>query len=370
MPQFYFNILSDVPIVIGTEHDIIKELSKEPQRFLDRIAKFSTTFGKLIKSYGTDQYVTSMVNLMTCLIPKGTTTKKESNLIIDHFLNNLHDLVCYHYGNEAKTVMFALRILFLDRRFLFNADTFSQQSDIIISYPHCACDMGESVPVDSTKRREQAATKIQAFFLRIYTQNMLKQHQTNHKNYATIYDSLCKLYQQSLTLNKINEVLLPFFRKMLYADRMKNVLLKYEFIDDLKMTVNLQEFNGKIYVRSFDWNFISKYVIHCTSKDPILLKIVITCNLQQYVIKIYDNDTKKEMKFVTKDYLVENLRENANGYTVIAYGWSDIVKEINWKITFVTPKEIDNFIYVQEIPTNENIFIDNYMSNLINLLFR
>ncbi|KAJ8974231.1 hypothetical protein NQ317_003919 [Molorchus minor] len=147
---------------------------------------------------------------------------------------------------------------------------------------------------------------------------------------------------------------------------MAEIRKKYPLNDDLENRLSTRS----VFLRTIGL-FICRQLFFVNSLDPVLVKINLFCDVNSYIVRVIDNDTKIELKRYTNNVTVNEYSCNVNGYTVLCYGWSDVAKEIRCKLTFAIKKEInENKLIVPPLTTQVDVITGNYIPNFNNYICR
>lgn len=329
------DILCDMPITICTEETLLQRLTQVPESLTEYCCNVANSFGRLIQSFGTPDYIIKMRELGTSLASNVKLNKKQFITLLTVFSEELSLELQRLYGNEdAYPVLYALKVLFLNPnlRCVLNPKTYIEKE--ITEWDLCRCGDNE----DDTKlvmiTNEINAIKIQSHIRQYLTKNLLKYHDEKYPKHNKLVDSLRQIYYDVFNLEKryvvLKKILLRVFHLNENMNDIKELIPLYK---DLENYAELITFNGTLNVLQNNWYLIVKCLIHV--KHSKELKISIRCFVNHgfsYTVKVINNDTLEEMDFLINNVPSANYKTNINGYTVLVYGNATITETIDWKL--------------------------------------
>lgn len=341
--SYMLDLMTDSPLVVGSLELINEHMAKESEVFTELCYNVASSFGKLIQKFGTEKYMDGMRHLFSWLKPDTAVTKKESKNIQKAFLLELLDMIQSIYPvDKWYSILRALQVLFLDPTLKLNMDMRRRSSFVPKVLDICICEVDSLDEIRLRKQKERAAVTIQAVFRRFFVRKLLRSHKQEAEDHFQIFENLKDVYNSIFSVqNRLTKCSTLLRRLILKSFKMQKLRTRYVFYEDLENVINLKSFTGRIQTYINSWVFIARYKFECDSRDPIIVKICLFCDLPRYVVRVFDNDTEKEIERYTHTVSVWAYKPNLKGYTVLCYGWSEVQKNIAWKLSFVT-KKIDN----------------------------
>lgn len=366
-------IMSDSPFVVGSQELINEHMAKESESIVEFCFNVSSAFGKLIQKFGTPEYVEGMRHLFSCLKPEAPVTKNESKIIEEAFLDQLlYEIEASFSSEKLPLVLLSLQVLFLNP----NRKLFKQLKRtsfyITKELERCMCEVNSDDELMLLKKKERAAVTIQAVFKKLFVRKLLSLHKQEAGDHLLIFETLKSIYNSIFSVqNRLSKGLLLLRKFILKNSKMQELRARYAFYSDLRGVIDLKNFTGRIQTYANRWVLIARYVFRCNTSDPVLMKVSLFCDLPRYVVRVFDNDTAKEMPRLTHTVKVSTYKKNHNGYTVICYGWSEIERNLAWKLSFITQK-IDGVAAITVI--DKQILLkyitDTYCPNVFNNICR
>lgn len=142
---------------------------------------------------------------------------------------------------------------------------------------------------------------------------------------------------------------------------------KFDIFSDIQSVLSLRVFTGSINVHECAWKPICRYEFQIEAHDPVFVKIHLFCNLNQYCIRVFNNDNLTEIKREINRVAVCKYPSNEKGYTVLAYGWSANEGKVNWKLVLATQTMAKDNLVVDPLSllatsVLKDYYIPNYKS--------
>ncbi|XP_025833934.1 uncharacterized protein LOC108741701 [Agrilus planipennis] len=367
--SFVLNILSELTAVIGNWERILHFMQGESERFTKLFHDVSSAYGQLVQKFGTIEYANGLRTFYTSYKSDQPLSKinsaKVHDKIIEQILKALKDIYSIQ---EYKKAIFAFKVLFINPYIIPRNAVFDE--------PVPLCDKGGSTisfVFAMSKKVENAAVIIQAFFKRIFVNKLKAYHNQNHKNYMATFLLLKKIYTDLFSVSKRSLLCASILRNVFFEDVKNEWSPFYSLFNDLLSVVHLQCISGlsEFKGNAADWVYMTRVTFHCNSPEPILVKIQLFCMLPHFMVRVFDNDTDREMYRFTNNVNVQNYNINENGYSVLCYGWSETNDPVQWKLCFATIKKKDkSLIILSELKPELNFLCGVYIPNYANRLFR
>lgn len=289
---YIVNILSDTEVTIGSLDVVLDSMETESHRLMNCCFLVSSAFGQLLQSLGTPGYAASLRKFYRCLLPNKNYNKQDLENIWNVFFEKLLGFLqlTLQDGDYKRTVT-ALRVLFLNTNIgVVVSDIASQaQVETIASF-----DMEGLTSEDILilKEIERAAVVIQAFFKRVYIRILKRRQSPSDKRYINTFDCLKKVYTACFNVEKRITICVSFLRDLLQRP---NISKLFPWIKELKSVVKVETFNGSSPVTFANWIPICRYLFYCRNDHPVTAKICLFGEIEQYLIRVFDNDTGKEI---------------------------------------------------------------------------
>ncbi|KAK5649575.1 hypothetical protein RI129_000604 [Pyrocoelia pectoralis] len=364
--SFIIHLLSDSEIICNTLETILEYMSHESEKLMQMSDIISSSYGQLVQAFGRSEFKDKLTLFYKSYMPPCVLPKKASITVhasfMETFLKQVED---YSPQSEFTDRVFALKVLFL------NPTLYSGHSN--------KCDLkfktnedNESDDVASIKLRNVAAMKIQALFKKIFILKLQQIHNDSHKSYFKIFECLKKIYIDIFNVNNRMNRCCDLIRKFLLVNiHMISVRNYYSVIKDLSYTTCLQQFTGCEQISTANsWVAISRHVFHCIHSREISVKINLFCNVPTFIVRVFDNDSDKEIARHTNNVLVYKYSANVHGYTVLSYGWSDREDKCQWKLDFTTMKSHDCLLVIPNVNIYNYVLKYNYTTNANNYMCR
>lgn len=371
--SYVMNILSDVSIEICTTEYLYDCLCRESVCLTEICNEISSKFGRLIQKFGTSDYKEGIREYFNSYLPKNFALSDGvrdlfHSCFMEHFLRTVQEAFA---ENDWPLLLFSLKVLFLDPSLKFPIDF--KKTNIIKEDDSCVCLCGKKeniFSIEEIKQRNKAASLIIAAFRTFNVKNLLKLHDQSHKQYLKVFETLKGIYTQVFGIQRrillCNGLLRHFYLLDSNVTKYKHT---YKIYKDLQHVVDRKQFKGNISTAPNSWVPITAHIFYINSPHPLTLRIELFTDLKKYLVRVFDNDNKYEIKKHTNNVCVSLYDVNESGYTVLCYGWTENAKIVSWKICFITLRErSQSSIIVSENSINKQVLIDNYIPNPFNLL--
>ncbi|KAG5887711.1 hypothetical protein JTB14_010781 [Gonioctena quinquepunctata] len=149
---------------------------------------------------------------------------------------------------------------------------------------------------------------------------------------------------------------------------MQGIREKYLFYEDMQNTIILHQFPGTVRTSRKGWIFITRNVFFVNSYTPVTMRIKLFCELEKYMVRVFDNDTGREVKIYTNNVVASEYPHNFNGYTVLCYGWTLMEMTLPYKLFLVINKKITEPVTFSNNMARSEVIRENYIPNSNNLI--
>lgn len=127
----------------------------------------------------------------------------------------------------------------------------------------------------------------------------------------------------------------------------------------------IQECKGTLLnVKSDQWIPITRLIVNAQENETIFGTIQLFTNLPSYNLRLFNNETGREMCRLINNVAPSNYPHTTVGYTLFAYGWCDNQRseDTEWTLHFVTIKGKSMFY---QLADKEPISLDTRIPVLI-----
>ncbi|XP_030759085.1 androglobin-like [Sitophilus oryzae] len=355
--SYVIQLFCDTPLTIGCLEEFYTACATESESLTNKCYELSDCFGKLVQSFGTEDYELHLKNFFLCYKSEEDLKKKDSLIIHKAFLDELYKMIsanCSLPNSLDCTKLILLQLKTFDYINPYSEDDLHVPEEIFENINQ----------TQYYKEMQKAAVKIQAFFKGIYIRRIMKKMNENHKQYFSIFETLKKVYQEIFSSEKRLNFCPTLFRRFFEREDMKHFKEKFDLYKDMASVLALINFNNAISVPEPRWVCICRYQFHINSTKPLFIKINLFCNLDMYYVRVFDNDSQKEMKRYTTNVAVEEYASNIHGYTVLCYAFVKEPRKVYWKLIIATQKmSRHDLIILQQNNVASISFTEPYMPN-------
>lgn len=285
--HYILNILTDTNLVIGNLEMILDVMKTESHQLVNCCFNVSSAYGQLVQSLGTPAYPAALNKFYSTLKPNVNYKKQDFEAILALFFENLLEYLQRNLNEiDYNKSILALRILFLNSKIgSISKNIFMCETDI---------DNQSQGSVDQILLREieRAAVTIQAYFRGVYVRILKLRQNSSDKGFMNTFESLKRIYTTCFSVDK---------RLTACVDILRNILKKpdvakfYSWVKDLTNVVDIEDFNGSSSVAFSNWIPICRYLFYCQSEHPAIVKICLFGEIDQCLIRVFDNESGKEM---------------------------------------------------------------------------
>nr|XP_034176028.1 androglobin-like isoform X2 [Osmia lignaria] len=386
----FITISSDTIFHVGDRRKMYQLMSGESQR-IDHLTKhISNCVSNAYQSFGTEKYQEALKNYYRSYLPPIQDPEERNKLfydqIHDYFLDEKVQLIRKAFTDEqVPDVLRSLRIFFLNPT--IGLERFNVISRLIESLQDLneSKDPFESNNDNSDKEKleeDQAATIIQSFFKMLIIRKYKQIHDPQHKQHQRVLDNLSKIVEL-FNYDKRESLANQLLRNILkHHDRLSDA---YPFSKDCEHTLQVQEVKGVLTnVKPNQWLPMPRLVVNCRVTETVLAGIDMFVDLPRYSVRVFNNDTGREMSRVVNNVVSTWYQHSRLGYTIVCYGWSKefAFKELPWSLNVITVKQQPVFystdtesplslttalpiLMVEEFSNNYVPNSQNYISKLI-----
>lgn len=373
--SYHITLLSDVDVEVGPLEFILDKMQLESERFLQFCLDHGTAFGNVIQAFGTPEFPGVLRQFYQSFYPNIQGVTKKGIEELQQGLLELYGGLVKQKNPECGEVIYCLRVLFLNPSLgkdlhcppqkpikskekkvnpkIIKIESPPQWDDDECLSPESSRSKSSKSSGDDLKKEAEmywAACKIQAFFKMIYVKKLKQCHDKDHPRFNKVYEVLKTFYKNFLNVDKRFEFLPGLFRRLLMIPNEGALLSYYPWCDDLGSVINNQIINGSVTISNegYQWVPIGRFAFFIDSPFEESVKIVLFTNIEQFVVRVFNNDTLEEVFRGVNCACVAGYTCNAKGYTLLGYGWSTEQKTYFYKYNFITMKRFDKYSLIIE----------------------
>ncbi|XP_046824163.1 androglobin-like [Vespa crabro] len=386
----FVSILSDTIFYVGDRLRIHTLMRTESVRIDILVKNISNSIAKAFLSFGSKDYFSSLKTFYQSYMPDLTNVSNKKDraffkIIHEYFIEELLDSIKKIFPLEKHPeILFSLRIFFLNPTIDFER---RRNSSILYDIQETSSfienDSNESIGEMISINYNQAATIIQAFFKMVIVKRYKERHNSNHKDHSKILTSLLMIVE--LFDHSNNESLAStLLRKVIQKNNKFNEAYPcskdFQYVLQV-ILMDIQECKGTLLnVKPDQWIPITRLIVNAQENETIFGTIQLFTNLPSYNLRLFNNETGREIWRLINNVAPSNYPYTTVGYTLFAYGWCDNQRseDTEWILHFVTikgkpmfyqladkePISLDTKIPVLIIEETFNTYIPNSM-NLI-----
>ncbi|XP_043494939.1 androglobin-like [Polistes fuscatus] len=386
----FVSISSNTIFHVGDRLKIHRLMITESDRIDFLVKHVSNSIAKAFLSFGSKDYISNLMTFYRSYMPdlRGFTERRDRAFfkqIHEHFMEELLESIKMIFQSEdVPEILSSLRIFFLDptiglKRHKTSSiifDVFREiddSSSLKENYSSESID-GEMVWIDYN----QAARVIQSFFKMVIVKRYKQRHDTNHKDHSKILTSLLKI-AELFDYSNGESLACSLLRKVIQKNQRFNEA--YPCSKDFQYVLKIQECKGSLLnVKPNQWIPITRLIVNAKENETIFGTIQLFTNLPSYNLRLFNNETGREIWRIVNNVAPSNYPYTTFGYTLFAYGWCDNQKlrDTEWILHFVTIKGKSMFYQLADkepislttkIPTLiiEETF-NTYIPNTMNLI--
>ncbi|XP_072385445.1 androglobin-like isoform X3 [Diabrotica undecimpunctata] len=357
--SYCLQFFSNTYLCIGNLEETLTLMNNDPLLFKYAYCKFTEDLQNLIYSFGIkDEFLGALRDFYRSYKPQENLCKKDINLIHDLFLKEFFEILTTRFGPETlKSVKILLRKW-----------QFDDSCRCVVRDPSIFC---YSLSKEENKYVEimnKNVTKIQAFFRGVYERIMTSHHDTKSKRFSATTEILYKVCEK---FDEHNKILGAYtLCKFIENPDMKQFQQHYAWYEDKLKKLCIVQYSHTINVEK-GWNLITRQSFLVRSGPPIKIRIHVFCDMDQYVVRVFDNDTSKEMANYLNNVIVNEYKSNNYGYTLVAYGTSETSKTVTYKVMYACQQGgTEEMIYLTNVISKKIVFNDYYIPNHNNYIGR
>lgn len=356
---YVVQLISNSSFVIGSWEDALAYMTEESISFRAKCREFGEHFDALLKSFGKSEFENELQLFWKSYRPPCEVEKMYSNIIHDVFYKELFTMVERAVADDVN----CLRVLLMQWQFPYALK--ESISNLNLCY---------NVQEDEMEFLElmfKSVTKIQAFFKGFYERLMMRLHSSDNKRHRKILEGLKRIGNELLPGEKKVENSIILFRSFFNNEAMEKLRILYDYYQDVRESVTRYDFSGFVKLSEKDCTFICRQIFYVNFQSPIKIRICLFCDLFRIVVRVFDNDTRTECHRYTDNVSIGIYKPNINGYVVLCYGWSNVSKSVNYKLSLIVEKNyVDNMLTFSSATTKTETFKSTYIPNINNRICR
>lgn len=368
-------LLSNTELTVGKMDEILDSMFSESCMLTKTCYDICSAFGNLIKNFGTSDYPSSLRDFYKSYCVSGDLSKTQLELVHSCFQEELIKFFTEVFPEEQYyNISRAIKVLLLNPHFRIpmlrlNTPNIIKEEPINEADDECKCE-----DIDGMNLKQDSATKIQAFFKMIYIRLLKRIHDPSHKYFLSIVDMLKSIYMTMFSNKSRNTICMNLLRNLVNNEKLSDIAKYFPYYKDLNSVISLTKVTGEIkHADAYSWVPIVRQIFHVQSTDDILIRVYLLCDLKDYMLRIFNNDTADEMERNINEALVCKYRKNVKGYTILGYGKVQNValSNMQWKLYIVTQKTINPLPITAEPISITSLHVrENYVANLDKLICR
>ena len=319
--NYHMTILSDTSFQIGDRMKMHELMTTECHRVNVIGQKINNCLKKAFESFGTSSYLTNLKLFYRSYMPESSAANlniKVLKSIHCSFLNELINLLNQRFtSGEFALVKHALSVFFLDPTILM------ETTDPL---RHTEENESRKSVQELDAIENKSATIIQSFFRMALVRRYKEIHEPAHQDHSRVKEALARIIDL-FNYDKRKYAAQILLRAIIKRD--DNLKSVYPYANDLKNVINVQELKGIVTsVLPDQWTPIVRVVVNVRKWETVLASVDLFTKLNTVVVRVFDNDTKREMPRQVNNVRPETYRYREGGYTIFAYGWSDFQRSV------------------------------------------
>ncbi|XP_015190977.1 PREDICTED: androglobin-like [Polistes dominula] len=381
----FVSISSNTIFHVGDRFKIHRLMITESDRIDFLVKQISNSISTAFSSFGNINYVKNLMAFYRSYMPDLTNLTERRDRafykqIHDYFIEELLESIKMIFQSEdIPEMLSSLRIFFLDPMIgyerhktpsiILNAfreinddnDDDNDNESIIFKENYYS---SESIDGEMATRIDynQAATVIQSFFKMVIVKRYKQRHNINHKDHSKILTGLLKI-AKLFDYSNGESLASSLIRKVIEKNQRFNEA--YPCSEDFQYVLKIQECKGHLLnVKPNQWIPITRLIVNAKENETIFGTIQLFTNLSCHNLRLFENETGREMWRIVNNVAPSNYHYTTCGYTLFAYGWCDNPKlrDVEWIIHFVTIKGKSMFY---QLTDKEPISLNTKIPNLI-----
>ncbi|KAL2715424.1 androglobin-like [Vespula squamosa] len=344
----FISILSDTIFYVGDRFTIQSLMNTESLRTDILVKHISNCLAKAFFSFGSKDYSSNLKTFYQSYMPDLTNVSKKKDRAIfkqihEYFIEELLNAIKKIFPSEKLSeILFSLRVFFLNPTIGFEHNKIPSILCIFKDNemsPLTHNDSNESISEMIWINYDQAATIIQAFFKRVIVKQYKQRHNSNHKDHSKIFANLLTIVEY-FDHSKGESLASILLRNIIRRE--KKFEEAYPCSKDFQYVLQIQECKGTLSnVKPDQWIPITRLIVNAQKNETIFGTIQLFINLPSYNLRLFNNETGREMWRLINNVAPSNYKYTTVGYTLFAYGWCDNnqrSEDTEWILHFVTIK--------------------------------
>ncbi|XP_057666356.1 uncharacterized protein LOC130900054 [Diorhabda carinulata] len=353
--QFY----SNTSLCIGNLEEILTLMSNDSLRFRNAYLDLVEAFQYLICSFGTTDYLNALRGFYKSFKPPRPLPTK-----VLSYLNEAFETEIFAFLSETLNddVSRAVKILLMKWQVAHKPRSY-HQDDSTFCYGY---DEGDEKFV---RIMQDKAARIQAFFRGVYERILMGYHDPKTSKHAATAEVLYEIFETCQDNDYALGALI--LRRFIESIAMVHLVDEYPWYPDMFQQIWTSQFRNTIDIPKPGWVVLLRQVFFVRPGPDICLRIHLFCDIDNYVVRVFDNDTCKEMPFRINNVSVNEYSYNCNGYTLIAYGWIENTDSVSYKLMYISEQEyLQDLLQFPNMEPKELEITDYYIPNLNNTIQR
>ncbi|XP_017795550.1 PREDICTED: uncharacterized protein LOC108576984 [Habropoda laboriosa] len=389
----FATISSDTIFHVGDRRKMYQLMATESET-VDQLAKFiSVAISNAFQAFGTERYAEALKAYYNSYLPSDNNSEKSSKIfkdkIHDYFVSEKVKLVRkFIPENEVPVVLRSLRIFFLKPTIgmeCFSAVTRRLNTLRALSASRNVTESSRRNPetcdtISQLLVQYRAATVIQSYVKAFVVRKYRKIHDPNHEEHRQVSESLSKI-AELFNYNRRESIANQLLRNILkHHDKLYDL---YRCSSDFEYTLQMQELKGTLMnVKPNEWLPITRLIANPKVTETVLAKVDLFVSLPRYCVRVFNNQTGREMLRVANNVVSTYYPYTKLGYTIFCYGWSEDqqLNELAWSLNVVTMKGqpvfqfLDNEALLPTITAPPDLLVhelsNNYIPNASNYVYK
>nr|CAD7445160.1 unnamed protein product [Timema bartmani] len=332
------HFMSNFPLFVCHREHLWNVLQRDCEKIRRFGSEVSAKFLALIQQFGRDEYAKARSEFYQEINTLTITPTSRPCLHVAFFNEMLKVIRMYITSNdELKQCINALRVMLL-RLDLYLVSKKVQDYGTVIN-PEALVFDSYSVSLKKEQVEISAALFIQALFSRNLLNKMKALHNPNNKIHKTIAEKLRKINDVVFNVNRRDTTVSKMVWSVFTEDPALMEVCSFKY--DLDLVLNVTEWKSSATnALPHTWVPLIHATLQCHATSPTLCVVEVNCPLQVYMVRIFDNDSMKEMTRITHSVIPNYYCQNERGYTLLVYGWTEDIrsKEISWRMQIITNK--------------------------------
>nr|XP_012224984.1 PREDICTED: uncharacterized protein LOC105673728 [Linepithema humile] len=332
-------ISSDTSFHLGNRTAVQELMIVESDRIGRTSRIISASLCEAYRSFGTKDYPITLKGYYRSYMPSSLHASSKENknlrmLIHDAFMKEQVRLIKEAFlDEELGNILRSLRIFFLNPNIRLEYDLTTQKISQDYTINEAKRTRFHTSRNDkSFLNNDQAATIIQSFFKMALVKKYKQLHSPDDALHAQARKELLKisdLFDSSLANQLVRNVI----------NNNNSLHDLYPCYADFAHVLNIQELDGVVEsIKHEQWFPIVRLVASPKPAETVFAVLELLVDLPRFALRVFSNHNGREITHVMNH--VARYEYIPNGYTVLAYGWSEEqrFKELDWTIRAITIK--------------------------------